>query len=103
MEIQPWQFLVITQIIIFWILTGGVVSSSSVLADLIPNSPTLSAKAYILMDTSSGNVLASKNMHKKLPPASLTKLMTAYIAEYQLNKGMLSLNDKVNVSKNSCK
>ena len=50
------------------------------------------------MDMSSGNVLASKNMNKKLPPASLTKPMTAYIAEYQISKGMLSLNDKVNVS-----
>ena len=100
---QIFKLPIITQIIIFWIFTGGVVSSSSVLADLIPNSPTLSAKAYILMDTSSGNVLASKNMHKKLPPASLTKLMTAYIAEYQLNNGMLSLNDKVNVSKKAWK
>ncbi|MCO6705204.1 hypothetical protein KQH24_33110, partial [Streptomyces sp. CHB9.2] len=41
---------------------------------LIPSPPQLSAKAWVLMDATTGQVIAEENAHEHLPPASLTKL-----------------------------
>ena len=65
---------------------------------LIPTPPQLSASSYILMDAYTGDILVEHNADQALPPASLTKLMTAYIVEYELARGNLSLDDMVNVS-----
>ena len=65
----------------------------------IPSAPMLAAKGYLLMDADSGRILAEKNMHKRLSPASLTKLMTLYIASQAIQNGQIQLNDKVTVSK----
>ncbi len=43
---------------------------------MMPSPPQLAAKSYVLMDASSGNVLVENNGDERLPPASLTKLMT---------------------------
>lgn len=66
---------------------------------LIPAPPQLSAKSYILMDAYTGDILVENNADEELPPASLTKLMTAYIVEYELARGNISLDDQVRVSK----
>ena len=66
---------------------------------IIPAPPKLNAKNYVLMDVNSGKILASKNMNKRLAPASTTKLMTLYITEQALAQGQIDLNDKVRVSK----
>lgn len=47
---------------------------------MVPAPPQLAAKSYVLMDGESGQVLVENNGDQRLPPASLTKLMTAYIA-----------------------
>ncbi|PZQ41321.1 MAG: serine-type D-Ala-D-Ala carboxypeptidase, partial [Ectopseudomonas oleovorans] len=47
---------------------------------VVPAPPQLAAKSYVLMDAASGNILVENNADERLPPASLTKLMTAYIA-----------------------
>ncbi|ADZ90746.1 D-alanyl-D-alanine carboxypeptidase family protein [Marinomonas mediterranea] len=65
---------------------------------LIPAPPQLSASSYILMDAYTGEVLVEQNSHKELPPASLTKLMTAYIADYEIARGNISYDDQVRVS-----
>ncbi|WP_017430155.1 D-alanyl-D-alanine carboxypeptidase family protein [Vreelandella jeotgali] len=65
---------------------------------LIPAAPQLAASSWILMDANSGHVLAQHNADKRLPPASLTKLMTAYLVERELNQGSIRPDDKVNVS-----
>ena len=65
---------------------------------LIPASPKISAKSYLLIDAHSGKVLVEKNSSKRLPPASLTKMMTSYIATHELEKGNIALSDKVRVS-----
>ncbi|WP_376717186.1 D-alanyl-D-alanine carboxypeptidase family protein [Halomonas piscis] len=65
---------------------------------LIPAAPTLAASSWILMDANSGHILARQNADKRLPPASLTKLMTAYLVERELNQGSIEPDDKVNVS-----
>ncbi|MBW6391518.1 D-alanyl-D-alanine carboxypeptidase family protein [Billgrantia antri] len=68
---------------------------------LIPASPQIAAKSWILMDADSGRVLAEHNADERLPPASLTKLMTAYLVERELNRGNISLDDTVRVSENA--
>lgn len=65
---------------------------------LIPAPPELGAKAYILVDYNSGRVLAEKNADQRLEPASLTKIMTAYVVFRELAKGNLKLTDMVTIS-----
>ena len=77
-----------------------VLLSSFVVAQvpLLPAPPQLAASSYVLMDANTGEILVQKNADEQLPPASLTKMMTAYIAEIQLKSGNLSLSDEVLIS-----
>jgi len=77
-----------------------VVSSFNVRAEspLIPAAPQLAATAYILLDAESGEVLVEKNADERVPPASLTKMMTSYIAVEEVQRGNISLADEVLVS-----
>lgn len=68
---------------------------------LADNAPALPAKAWLLMDYDSGQVLASANANEALPPASLTKMMTSYIVEQALRSGKLKPTDLVTVSENA--
>lgn len=65
---------------------------------LIPAAPQISAKAFLLIDADSGDILVSENPDQTLPPASLTKMMTSYIATHELDKGNINESDKVRVS-----
>jgi len=65
---------------------------------LIPAEPQIAATAYLVMDADTGKIIASKNEHGQFAPASLTKMMTAYILEYELSKGNVSEDDLVLVS-----
>ena len=67
-------------------------------AQIVPSAPQLAAKSYMLMDAASGEVLVEHNGDERLPPASLTKLMTAYIATLEIQKGQISDSDMVTVS-----
>ncbi|HCE5437801.1 TPA: D-alanyl-D-alanine carboxypeptidase, partial [Legionella pneumophila] len=66
-----------------------------------PAAPLLNAKAYILIDVNSGKVIAEKNSEEKLPPASLTKMMTLYVISNALKSGQIHLNDMVRVSRDA--
>ena len=68
---------------------------------LASNPPALPAKAWLLMDSDSGEVLASANADEPLPPASLTKMMTSYLVEQALRSGKLKQTDLVSVSQNA--
>lgn len=65
---------------------------------LPPLPPKTSAKAALLLDMSSGQVLASENAERKLEPASLTKLMVAYLVFDAQKRGNLKLTDRLTVS-----
>ncbi|MGQ7956420.1 D-alanyl-D-alanine carboxypeptidase family protein [Pseudomonas sp. SP16.1] len=65
---------------------------------VIPAPPQLAATSYVLMDAASGNVLVESDGDKRLPPASLTKLMTAYIATLEINRGQIKESDMVRIS-----
>ena len=53
----------------------------------MPSPPQVAAKAYLLMDASSGAVLAEHNADMPLPPASLTKMMTSYVLAREIVEG----------------
>ncbi len=65
---------------------------------LIPAAPRVNAKAYLLIDHNSGYVLAEHNADKRVEPASLTKLMTAYVVFYEIERGGISIDDEVKIS-----
>ncbi|CAN7248806.1 D-alanyl-D-alanine carboxypeptidase [Aquipseudomonas alcaligenes] len=68
---------------------------------IVPSPPQLAAKAYVLMDAASGQVLVENAGDERLPPASLTKLMTAYIATLEIRKGQIGENDPVTISEHA--
>lgn len=68
-----------------------------------PAAPILNAKAYILIDVHSGKIIAEKNSEERLPPASLTKMMTLYVVSNALHHGQIHLTDLVRVSKEAWK
>ncbi|MDP3124126.1 MAG: D-alanyl-D-alanine carboxypeptidase family protein [Thiobacillus sp.] len=74
-----------------------LLSSVSALA-AVPPPPPLIAKSYVLMDATSGAVLVNQQGDERLPPASLTKLMTAYIATLKIQRGELKESDLVTIS-----
>ncbi len=65
---------------------------------MIPAAPQLAATAWILIDANSGKVITEHNADKRIPPASLTKMMTSYLLEYELKQGNVALDDMVRVS-----
>lgn len=56
------------------------------------------AKSAVLLDADSGTVLYDKNSHEKLPPASITKIMTMLLTLEAIDRGQISLDDKVTIS-----
>ncbi|MCB1876080.1 MAG: D-alanyl-D-alanine carboxypeptidase [Chromatiales bacterium] len=65
----------------------------------IPTPPELAAKSWYLQDFSSGRVIAAHNEDEPMPPASLTKIMTAYVVLRELKARHISLEDMVTISK----
>ncbi len=63
-----------------------------------PSAPNLDATGYILLDAMSGKILAEKEADKRIPPASLTKLMSLYVISTALKNGQIKWEDKVRVS-----
>jgi len=74
------------------------ISSVNAESVIIPKPPVLNASAYILMDAASGEIIVQKNADKQLPPASMTKMMTSYLATHELALGNLAEQDQVPVS-----
>ncbi|MGR5538580.1 serine hydrolase [Vibrio campbellii] len=68
---------------------------------VVPNAPELSSRGYVLMDYHTGTVLVERDADKRLNPASLTKLMTAYVAGQEMKSGSISLDDEVVISRNA--
>jgi len=64
----------------------------------IPKPPEVGAKAYLLIDSDSGQVLAEKAADARMDPASITKIMSTYVVFKELAAGSLQLGDLVTVS-----
>lgn len=86
-----------------WCLVAGLAFSFTAVANsaLVPSPPMINADSYLLIDFDTGAVLVEHNADLQLPPASLTKLMTAYILAEEVALGRLALDDIVRVSRNA--
>jgi serine-type D-Ala-D-Ala carboxypeptidase (penicillin-binding protein 5/6) len=83
-----------------WLLFLAVFSTHAAVMP-VPSPPKLAAKSYLLIDFNSGRILAEKNINKKIEPASITKLMTAYVVYQELEAGRLDMEEMVTISKKS--
>ncbi len=82
---------------LFFLLSNFALAASGVSA------PDIKASSYLLVDFHSGVELAEKNADKQIEPASITKLMTAYVIYKELAKGSISVQDTVLISKKAWK
>lgn len=84
----------------FAVLVLLLLSSSVLAQNLLPTPapPIIGAKSYLLIDARTGHVLAEHQPDERLAPASLTKLMTAYVVFQALGKNQVSLADPVTIS-----
>jgi D-alanyl-D-alanine carboxypeptidase (penicillin-binding protein 5/6) len=107
-----WQTTINNKVLLFIILTILFSGNSVLMADdtvmpvatitqntFIPPEPKINAKAYILIDANSSKVLVAKNADLRLPPASLTKVMSIYLISKALQNGAINWNDQVRISK----
>ena len=65
--------------------------------------PSLKVSSWLLMDSRTGTVIASENQNKRVEPASLSKLMTAYVVFQEIQRGILGLDEEVTVSERAWK
>ena len=68
---------------------------------VVPPPPKIDAKGYLLTDFATGSVLAAANADERLEPASLTKIVTAYVIYRALAEGRVKLTDEVLISENA--
>ncbi len=87
----------------FCLIVTGLLALSGWSQSFIPDPPTLKARSFVLMDAESKTVLAEGNAHLKLPPASLTKIMTDYVAAAEIEAERLRMDELVEVSINAWK
>ena len=83
---------------LFCLLALLMPAASWAAAKPIPNPPELDATSYYLVDFDSGQVLAEKNPDAPVEPASITKLMTAYLVDKAIADGDISLDEMVTIS-----
>jgi D-alanyl-D-alanine carboxypeptidase (penicillin-binding protein 5/6) len=82
--------------LLIWL--AGLYTLPLMAATVLPTPPNVSATSYLLVDFHSGKVLVEQHPGKKLEPASLTKIMTAYAVFHELRQGNISLEDQVLIS-----
>ena len=86
-------------------LTEVISSAEEVVETILPTSitggavgMTVDAKSAVLIDAASGTVLFEQNSHDRLPPASVTKVMTMLLIMEAIDRGQMTLEDKVTIS-----
>jgi len=88
-----------------WLLIAAIVpwlaTSPGQAQSPVPEPPSIAASSYILMDYHSGAAIAERESDRRVEPASITKLMTSYIAFSELEQGNLSLDELVRISENA--
>jgi D-alanyl-D-alanine carboxypeptidase (penicillin-binding protein 5/6) len=81
-------------LVVFLLVSAGVQAQQVI----IPAPPQLAASAYLLIDVDTGKVLVEHNADQQLPPASLTKMMTAYLVFSEISRGNIKEDDLVDIS-----
>jgi len=95
-----WQWL--TPYRTAWFFVCWLLSAHTVYAAVvIPPAPSIAAEGYILIDHNSGKIITEKNPDMRLAPASLTKMMTAYVIGKELAAGNIRFSDEVSISENA--
>ncbi|MDQ6988249.1 MAG: D-alanyl-D-alanine carboxypeptidase family protein [Mariprofundaceae bacterium] len=80
-----------------------LLSSAQATEMVWPAEPVLQAKSWVLLDVRSGQILAKHQEKMRLPPASMTKMMTLYVLFEALKSGQLDLDKRVNISEKAWK
>ncbi len=82
----------------FLIFSIAVITPRVYAAPILQPPPSIAASSYLLIDAKSKKVLVEKNSAQRLPPASLTKIMTAYIVEEEIKSGRLKMDEAAPIS-----
>ena len=88
---------VMTQLVVAMVAVWGAMTATAS-PIIIPAAPQIGAESYLVIDAATGDVLASENARMRLPPASLTKIMTSYIIADEIEQGRITLDDRVPIS-----
>ncbi len=88
----------VSTIFFLWFFLCALPLSSVGAQPPIPAPPELPAKGYLLVDFNSGKTLIEQNADERLEPASLTKIITAYVVFRELANGKIKLTDQVMIS-----
>lgn len=98
MPSSPQRWFILAVAAASLIMASSAVAGPAVLM-MPPPPPLPDAKSYVLMDFQTGQIIAEKNPNLQLPPASLTKLMTAYLTYGALADGALHWHQQIHVSR----
>ena len=80
-----------------------LISNYSFSQSFVPNAPELDLKSYILIEPTTNTIIAESNSTGLIEPASMTKVMTAYVLADQIDNDLISLDDKVLISEKAWK
>ena len=86
-------------IILLTLLSSNLLFSQS----FVPNAPELNLKSYMLIEPNTNTVIAESNSDGLVEPASMTKVMTAYVVADQIKNDLISIDDKVLISEKAWK
>ena len=89
------------KVLVLLLVTTAFLSNAVVAVE--PKPPKLAATSYILIDFNSNKVIAEKNSSNQIEPASLTKMMSTYVIENELQLGNIKLTDEVLISNKAWK
>lgn len=90
--------MTLRQWIVLWVCMSFSAGAVAANAPIIPPAPSVAASSYLLLDADTQKILVEHNMDEALPPASLTKIMTSYVAAAEIAAGRISLEDVVPIS-----
>jgi D-alanyl-D-alanine carboxypeptidase (penicillin-binding protein 5/6) len=79
------------------LMPAALNTASNTWPNRVPNAPSLKAKSYILIDATSGQIIAESQANDRLPPASITKLMLVYVLDHALAKKEFTLDQTLTV------
>ncbi len=82
----------------FLIVAGVILPILSSASSLVPPAPQIKATSYILLDAQTNKVIVEYEADERNPPASLTKIMTTYLVEQMIQRGVVERSEKVPVS-----
>jgi D-alanyl-D-alanine carboxypeptidase (penicillin-binding protein 5/6) len=87
-----------TAFVLLCLLVALVPEAHAAPRAIVPPAPELAATAWILLDADTGRVLAERDADERLPPASLTKIMTSYVVAREIQRGTIAPLDPVPIS-----